>query len=160
MFLQYLNHYNLVLQFVGFRISKEEFESRFQKYVSCLSPIAREYDALNLKVRPTFSYSINFKIPIYVYLNTEKLTYYIGIEFDRSDIADASYDLIIKSFDYGNLMFFGGSSLLGSAHMYSGPCPKYWNIELPKSYKLSDIENIEVRVGRVNTRSIEFSFFR
>lgn len=34
-----------------------------------------------------------------------------------------------------------------------------WNIDLPKIYGLSDIENVEVRIGRINSHNIQFSFF-
>ncbi len=35
----------------------------------------------------------------------------------------------------------------------------HWNITLPDRFRLSDIENIEVRLGRVNPKDIQFIFF-
>lgn len=36
---------------------------------------------------------------------------------------------------------------------------KYWRIDLPKFYQLNDINDIEVRIGRINPNNIDYKFF-
>jgi hypothetical protein len=45
-------------------------------------------------------------------------------------------------------------------HYLDGHVEYHWNIALPERLKLSDMENIEVRVSRVNPKDIHFIFFR
>jgi len=54
--------------------TSKKITRQFKKYLHCLTPIAMEYDKLQLKVNPKFLYTIKFKRPVYVYINGEEIS--------------------------------------------------------------------------------------
>jgi hypothetical protein len=195
------NDDTLSLKFVGFT-SKETFEKRLKKYLLTLISITDEYEGLKLRVHPEFSYDISFKLPVYVYINKEKLNYCIPVTFSKT----YSHQIILEPpflcskryrLPFGKLELhsrvhgyvperyfvangdgfrFGKLESHSEVHGYvpkryfvangdgfhylDGHVEYHWNIALPKRLRLSDIENIEVRLGRVNPKDIQFIFFR
>lgn len=191
----------LSLKFVGFT-SKESFVKRLKKYLFTLISITDEYEGLELKVHPEFSYDISFKLPVYVYMNEKKLNYCIPVTFSKTyshsiileppflcskryrlpfgklelhtrvhgDVPKKDFVANGDGFRFGKLESHAEAH--GDApkrdfvadgdgfHYLDGHVEYHWNIALPEKLKLSDMENIEVRVGRVNPKDIHFIFFR
>ena len=159
----------LRLNFVGYEEAvkggDKQIRKQFEKYLNSLEPIATEYDQLNLKVHPEFHYSVKFKVPVHVYINQKKINEYYYVRLQRHLSRWAILETILEidpesGYSPPALRDYSVSILKIRRYHLSLPSSlSSWDIELPDKYRLSDIENIEVRLGRVDPRDIQFSFF-
>jgi hypothetical protein len=146
---------SLSLQFIGCNKLGKNYRGYFRKLkhlgLNRLDSISNEYNALNLNVHPKMFYAIAYKIPIYVYINGKKITEYLEIKFS----GDGGYSDLRITFGYSspslNMMCFRITDEI--------ILKKLSDISLPNSYTLSNINDINIRIGKVNPQDIKFSFF-
>lgn len=132
---------------------KEKIKKQLGVYYNCLEPITKEYDKQNLKVHPEFYYYIEFKIPVHIYINEDKIEKYFKVtllrQYSRPELLiEPQYSL---SREYK--LEINSMNVWLPNHSHS------WDISLPDKFNLSNIENIEYCIGRVSHRDVKFYFF-
>jgi hypothetical protein len=150
-------HGDLVLKFIGCNKLGNNYREYFEELESMrlknLDAIVREYNALHLKVYPKFMFRILYKIPVHVFINGEKISQYLRVTFDGGYSRVYLTRMVIKL----NGKFFFISETMCNRFLLKEL--NELDISLPKHSTLSKIEDIHIRIGRVELQDIEFSFF-
>lgn len=153
---------------------KEKIKKQLGVYLNSLEPITKEYDKQNLNVHPKFYYYIEFKIPVHIYINEDKIKKYFKVtllrQYSRPELLiepqysrkySRSRECKLKIDSMFVQVFRGRKSetLLEIDVWLPELCLFFWDISLPDKFNLSNIENIEYRIGRVSHQDIKFYFF-
>jgi len=148
---------------------KEKIKNQLGVYFNCFEPITKEYDKQNLKVHPKFYYYIEFKIPVHIYINEDKIKKYFKVtllrQYSRPELLiEPQYSRSRECKLEIDSMFVrvARKRKLERLLEINVRLPKNslcWDISLSDKFNLSNIENIEYRIGRVSHQDIKFYFF-
>lgn len=155
-----LSYNKLRLKYIGYDFDKKldtikkMIKQKIVNYSYSLESIAEEYDQQNLKVQPKFFYRIEFEIPIYVYVNENKIKNCVNILLFRMRKKNGALCITPQ-----NARWWSGTLSIEHDRIKLPEEVDSWDITLPDIYNLSNIENIEYRIGRINHRDVKFAFF-
>lgn len=140
-----------------FKPKEEAFKNIETMFVS-IDSICNQYNDLNLKIRPRISYIGEFIFPVFFYINDTIIKHDIKVILKRGVYRNESQlsivDLNINEYETTfSFIFIRGKVYCNHNDFWD------WDFLLPSNFSLSNIENIDTRIGRVNLDLVNFNAF-